>query len=274
MHGIGNDYVYIDCFKQSLEGVDISDLAVKMSRRHFSVGSDGVILICPSKIANVKMRMFNADGSEGKMCGNGVRCVAKYAVDNGYSNGNSVTVETLSGIKTVTVRKDERGETLALVDMGKAVLELRLIPSTATSNPTVLSCFGKNYEFTLVSMGNPHAVTFVPSIIDVDFAKIGSELENNEIFPEGANIEFVVPREEGNLYMYVWERGSGVTYACGTGACATAVAAIKKGCARLNEPIYVTLSGGTLIITVKEDMTVFMEGAAKTVYEGVYFYEN
>jgi diaminopimelate epimerase len=273
MHGIGNDYVYIDLFRHSLDGVDIPDLARKMSPRHFSVGSDGVILICPSDVADARMRMFNADGSEGKMCGNGVRCVAKYCYDTGIAKKEHITVETLSGIKTIRVHQENGCVKTAVVDMGKANLTPAEIPVKAETNHLTLHAAGRDYTLTAVSMGNPHAVTFVDSV-DFDISVPGRELENHPAFPERANIEFVKVIDRTHLQMRVWERGSGETYACGTGACATAVAAVLAGHSDYDTPITVRLLGGDLTITVGRDLSVQMEGAAETVYEGVYTYEN
>ncbi len=273
MHGIGNDYVYINCFEQKIE--DPQTLAIKMSPRRFSVGADGVILICPSDVADAKMRMFNLDGSEGKMCGNGIRCVGKFIYDNGIAHKNIVTVETLSGIKTLEITdKDGKADTIT-VDMGKAQLTPDKIPAIAdcdTIIDTAITVDGKDYNITAVSMGNPHAVVFCDEIDSLDLEKIGPNFEHHEMFPEQVNTEFIRVMDDKTLQMRVWERGSGETFACGTGACAAAVAAVENGyCERDNE-ITVHLVGGDLYITYKSDGTVYMRGTAEKVYDGTYEY--
>lgn len=273
MHGIGNDYVYINCFENDLSKVDVSKLAIEMSPRRFSVGADGVILICPSTVADAKMRMFNADGSEGKMCGNGVRCVAKFCYDNGIATKDEIAIETLSGIKKIKVNAKNGLMQSAVVDMGKAILNPTQIPVDASANNVTLEAKGREFNLTCVSMGNPHAVTFVDSL-DIDVEGYGKVMENASIFPERANIEFVKVESRNNVSMRVWERGSGETYACGTGACAVAVSSILQGFCDFEQPISVKLLGGVLKITVLKDFTVFMEGPASTIYNGVYEYEN
>lgn len=273
MHGIGNDYIYINCFKYDLSSVDISKLAIEMSPRRFSVGADGIILICPSTVADAKMRMFNADGSEGKMCGNGVRCVAKYCYDNNIAHKDEIAIETLSGIKKIKVKAKNGLMQSAVVDMGKAILMPAQIPVNSSSNNILLVAKDKEFNLTCVSMGNPHAVTFVDKL-EMDVESYGKIMENASVFPERANIEFVKVESRNNVSMRVWERGSGETYACGTGACAVAVSSILQGYCDYDEPISVKLLGGTLKITVLKDLTVFMEGPASTIYNGVYKYEN
>lgn len=273
MHGIGNDYVYINCFEQKIDNPD--ELAVKMSPRRFSVGADGVILICPSDVADAKMRMFNLDGSEGKMCGNGIRCVGKFVYDNGIAHKNTVTVETLSGIKTLEITdKDGFADTIT-VDMGKAELSPEKIPAIAdcdTIIDTAIMVGGKDYNITAVSMGNPHAVTFCDEIDDLDLEKIGPDFEHHEMFPEQVNTEFIRVIDDKTLQMRVWERGSGETFACGTGACAAAVAAVLNGYCKQDQEITVHLIGGDLFITYTSDGTVYMRGGAEKVYDGVYEY--
>lgn len=273
MHGIGNDYVYINCFEQTVK--DPKTLATKMSPRRFSVGADGVILICPSDVADAKMRMFNLDGSEGKMCGNGIRCVGKFVYDNGIAHKNTVTVETLSGIKTLEITdKDGKADTIT-VDMGKAELSPEKIPAIAdcdTIIDTAIMVGGKDYNITAVSMGNPHAVTFCDEIDDLDLKKIGPDFEHHEMFPEQVNTEFIRVIDDKTLQMRVWERGSGETFACGTGACAAAVAAVLNGYCKQDREITVHLIGGDLFITYTSDGTVYMRGGAEKVYDGVYEY--
>ncbi|MBR3591364.1 MAG: diaminopimelate epimerase [Clostridia bacterium] len=273
MHGIGNDYVYINCFTEQVDNPN--ELAKMMSPRRFSVGADGVILICPSKMADAKMRMFNLDGSEGKMCGNGIRCVGKFVYDSGIAHKDTITIETLSGIKTLYITdKDGVAETIT-VDMGKAELSPEKIPAIAdcdTIIDTAITVDGNSYNITAVSMGNPHAVTFCDEIESLNLEKIGPHFEHHEMFPQGVNTEFIRVIDESTLQMRVWERGSGETFACGTGACAAAVAAVLNGYCKHDTEITVHLVGGDLFITYKNDGTVFMRGSAIKVFDGVYEY--
>lgn len=268
MHGIGNDYIYFDCMKEELANPE--ELAIRLSDRHFSIGGDGVILLCPSEVADCRMRMFNADGSEGKMCGNGIRCVGKLAHDLGYVTGDTCTIETLSGIKTLAFTLDKNGKVAsARVDMGAAVLDGKKIPSqiegeSVVSHPVLID--GEEYEITLVSMGNPHCVVFKdPDGLEIE--KIGPKFENSPLFPDRINTEFVKVLGRNQLKMRVWERGSGETWACGTGACAVAVAAVLNGYADKNTPVLVSLRGGDLTITYT-DSTVYMEGSATLAFTG------
>lgn len=269
MHGIGNDYIYFDCMNGEPENP--GGLSRTLSDRHFSIGGDGVILLCRSDIADVKMRMFNTDGSEGKMCGNGIRCVGKLAHDLGYVKGETCTVETLSGVKKLELNIDSSGKvSAAKVDMGAAILEGEKIPSTFKGEKIVsepLEVDGVTYKVTLVSMGNPHCVVFVdnPSILNLE--KLGPKFENHPAFPERVNTEFVRVIGKNRLRMRVWERGSGETLACGTGACASAVAAVLNGLCDRGEDITVSLLGGDLTINWTDE-TVFMYGAATLAYIG------
>ena len=268
MHGIGNDYIYFDCMHGEIENPE--QLAVRLSDRHFGIGGDGIILLCKSDIADCRMRMFNADGSEGKMCGNGVRCVGKLAHDLGYVKGNICCVETLSGIKTLEFTLDECGKVAsARVDMGAAVLDGEKIPSGFKGEKIVsapLDVDGKKYNVTLVSMGNPHCVVFAdPDNLDLE--KIGGRFENHPAFPERINTEFVKVIGNNHLKMRVWERGSGETLACGTGACACAVAACLNGFCVKGEEVTVSLLGGDLKI-LYTDKTVYMTGPATLVFTG------
>lgn len=268
MHGLGNDYVYIDCFKESVENPQ--SLAVKLSDRRFSIGGDGVILLCPSQTADCKMRMFNADGSEGKMCGNGIRCVGKLAHDLGYVKTDKCTAETLSGIKKLEFSFGADGLVSTVrVDMGKPELDGKKIPSAFSGESVInapLEVGGKTYGVTLVSMGNPHCVVFAdPEKTDVE--KIGVKFENHAAFPDRINTEFVKVVGKNELSMRVWERGSGETFACGTGACAAAVAAVLNGLCEKNRGITVHLRGGDLEI-IYTDETVFMTGPATLVFTG------
>ena len=269
MHGIGNDYIYFDCMKSN----PISDpnaLSQKLSDRHFSVGGDGIILLCPSEVADCKMRMFNADGSEGKMCGNGIRCLGKLAHDLGYIKGDTCTVETLSGIKKLQLFCGHDGKVnFVRVDMGAAELNGEKIPSTVKGEKVVnhpLKIDGEIYPATLVSMGNPHCVIFKdPDKTDIE--GLGKKVEFSEYFPERVNCEFVRVLDRTHLKMRVWERGSGETFACGTGACATAVAAVLNGYSDKNTEITVSLLGGDLKITYTDE-SVYMYGAAALAFIG------
>ncbi len=268
MHGIGNDYIYFDCMEEELE--DVERLAMRLSDRHFSIGGDGIILLCPSKIADCKMRIFNADGSEAQMCGNGIRCVGKLARDLGYVKSDFCYVETLAGIKELTFSYDKSGMVdKVIVNMGKAILNGELIPSTIKGESVVnksIKVGDKKYEVTLVSMGNPHCVVFIdPDNLDIE--KVGPLFENSPYFPERINTEFVKVISPTHLKMRVWERGSGETWACGTGACATAVAAILNGYAEEGEDIRVQLRGGDLTICYSNG-EVFMEGSATLAFTG------
>lgn len=268
MHGIGNDYIYFDCMNGEIKNPEA--LAVKLSDRHFGIGGDGIILLCRSDKADCKMRMFNADGSEGKMCGNGVRCVGKLAHDLGYVKGDTCTVETLSGIKTLEffIGSDGKVEA-AKVNMGKAVLNGEKIPSLIKGESVVdcpLEVGGEAYNVTLVSMGNPHCVVFRdPDTLDIE--AIGAKFENHTAFPDRVNTEFVKVSGRNKLKMRVWERGSGETFACGTGACAAAVAAVLNGYCDKGEEITVSLLGGELKI-VYTDESVYMTGPATLVFTG------
>ena len=275
MHGIGNDYIYINCFEEKID--DPSGLSIAMSPRHFSVGSDGLVLICPSDIADAKMRMFNADGSEGKMCGNAIRCVGKYLYEHGIVKKTVISVETLSGIKELTLTVDEKDRVASVrVYMGKAATAPESIPVLLDHEMVKeeIEVLGKKYTLTGVSMGNPHAVCFDWDPDALELEKIGPSFENHELFPERVNTEFAKVIDPTHIRMRVWERGSGETYACGTGACATVVASVICGYSRYNEPVKVSLIGGELEIVYSDNGDVFMSGSATEVYEGVYNYEN
>lgn len=269
MQGIGNDYIYIDCFKNDIR-LTAKQIAF-LSDRRFGIGGDGVIFIRKSDRADGFMDMYNLDGSAGKMCGNGVRCVGKYLFDNGYAKSETVTVETRSGIKTLkmSIGSDKKA-TGASVDMGKAILDCKEIPvlyeGDSRSVPVEIS--GREYQATCVSMGNPHAVIFVDDPDRIDLPTIGPSFENHPLFPDKVNTEFVSVVSKNHIKMRVWERGSGETLACGTGACATAVAAVLRGYCDYSADITVTLRGGELIINYEPDGTVTMTGAAATVFTG------
>lgn len=270
MHGCGNNYIYFNCFNQTVPNP--GELSVRLSEPHFGIGGDGIILISPSDKADAQMRIFNADGSEGKMCGNGIRCVGKYLYDNGMTDGRTtVTVDTLSGVKTLELTVEDGKMLSARVDMGAAILNPQDIPvdmegDTVIGAPLVVD--EKVYHITCVSMGNPHCVIFLDEDIDgLDLERIGPKFERHALFPERVNTEFVNVLPDGSLKMRVWERGSGETWACGTGACAVGVAAVLTGYAEKGEDITVHLRGGDLTVRYT-DQTVFMTGAATTVFKG------
>ncbi len=271
MHGCGNHYIYLNCFEEPVPE-DPAALSVRLSEPHFGIGSDGLILILPSEKADAKMRIFNADGSEGKMCGNGIRCVGKYLYDHGMTGGRAnITVDTLSGLKTLTMQTENGKATAARVDMGAAILTPKDIPVKAENDNAIdmpLVIDEKVYHITCVSMGNPHCVVFQKENVDaLDLERIGPAFENHPMFPDKVNTEFVNVLEDGSLKMRVWERGSGETWACGTGSCAVGVAACLTGRAEKNTDITVQLRGGDLTIRYTDE-TVFMTGAAVTVFEG------
>lgn len=271
MHGIGNDYIYVNC----MEGIDFDPVreSVRLSDRHFGVGSDGMILICPSETADFKMRMFNADGSEGKMCGNGVRCFAKYVYAKGLTDKTAICIETLAGIKTAELTVADGEVTSVRVDMGRPELAPSAVP-VRCEGKNVIGCevpvAGSVWKITCVSMGNPHCVVFVDDVDGMDLEKIGPKFENDPLFPERVNTEFVQPIDGTTVKMRVWERGSGETWACGTGACAVAVASILNGVvAAGTDTVTVKLRGGDLCIAWDRAAdTVYMTGPATFVYEG------
>lgn len=268
MHGCGNDYIYFNCFDTPIDNPE--QLAVRLSDRHKGVGGDGVILVCPSEIADAKMRMFNLDGSEGKMCGNGIRCVAKFVYDNNICRKDELRIETLSGIKTCTVHAENGVAQKVTVDMGEAVLAPSEIPvglagESVINRRTALA--GGEYDITCVSMGNPHCVIFGGDPDELELEKIGPRFEHDEIFPEQVNTEFIQVIDSHTLKMRVWERGSGETMACGTGACASAVAAVLCGHCPKGEDILVRLRGGDLVINYTDER-VLMTGEAVTVFNG------
>ncbi len=272
MHGIGNDYIYVDEFLYKAPA-DIGDAARLASDRHTGIGGDGLILIQPSQIADCKMRMFNADGSEGRMCGNAIRCIARYMLERHpeICPGDTVRIETLSGIKIVTAQRDAEGKPSMLrADMGAPGLSPESIPVlTATPQDLSIEVPGFSGSGVCVSMGSPHIVLFIDSDpSEVDIAHIGPAIESHSLFPERVNVEFVQMQPDGSLKMRVWERGSGETMACGTGACATAVAAMLKG-RTPQRTATVHLRGGDLIIEWNPDNNrVYMTGPAALVFEG------
>ena len=268
MHGIGNDYVYVNCFKETVEHP--SEAAIKVSDRHFGIGSDGLILIKPSEVADGKMEMYNADGSQGAMCGNGIRCVAKYMYDYGITDKTSISVETKSGIKylDLTIR-DGKVDTVK-VNMGTPILKAADIPVRSEKEQVInepVMVDGKEWKITCVSMGNPHAITYIDDVKNLEIEKIGPKFENHEIFPDRVNTEFVHVIDRNTVEMRVWERGSGETLACGTGACAVAVSSILNGLTE--EEVTVKLLGGDLkIFWDRTENKVYMTGSATTVFDG------
>ena len=269
MNGIGNDYIYFDCFDEEIESP--AKTAIRLSDRHFSIGGDGIILVCRSKVADGKMRMFNADGSEGKMCGNGIRCVGKFLYEIKGIRKDIITVETLSGIKTLKMHVKDGKVISVTVDMGAPELDPQKIPAHIGHGDKIINepffVNGKEYRVTCVSMGNPHCVVFGDDPYKLDLEKEGSAFEQNAAFPERVNTEFVQPLQDGSLKMRVWERGSGETWACGTGACAVAVAAVLNGICKAGEEICVRLRGGDLNI-LYTGQTVLMTGGAEFSFTG------
>lgn len=271
MHGTGNDYVYVNGFTQKIDNP--SEIAIRVSDRHFSIGGDGMIIVAPSDVADVRMIMFNSDGSEGKMCGNGIRCVAKYAYDHKLTDKTEMTIETASGIKTIQVTLDAEGKVeYAYVDMGKAILKPEEIPMTVSGENFInqeIEVAGKKYNVTAVSMGNPHMVIFTQGIDELKLEEIGPAFENHELFPERVNTEFVEVMDNHNFKMRVYERGTGETMSCGTGTCAVAVAAVLNGYAKHGEELNIHIPGGVLKDTYYEDGKVMMKGLATHVFDGV-----
>jgi diaminopimelate epimerase len=275
MHGIGNDYVYVNCFEETVE--EPGRTAQLVSNRHFGIGSDGLILIKPSEVADFCMEMYNADGSMGAMCGNGIRCVGKYVYDHGLTNMTTITIETSSGIKTLDLTVVNGQVAMATVDMGSPILtsynEDKILFADDYVNPNLekiqetISVGGQDYQIISISMGNPHAIVFVEDTDSIDIEKIGPLFENHERFPDRTNTEFIQVIDNKNLKMRVWERGAGETLACGTGACASLVAASLAG--YVEQEAFIKLLGGTLQIQIrKEDGHVIMTGPATEVFSG------
>lgn len=269
MHGTGNDYVYVNLFEETLENP--GEVSVKISDRHFGIGSDGLICIAPSQVADCRMIMFNADGSEGAMCGNGIRCVAKYVYDHGIVKKDKMSVETKSGIKQLELTIEDGKAVFVKVNMGQAVLKPSLIPVKAEGEDFIarkIEVAGKEYVVTCVSMGNPHCVIFMEGIDEMDLEKIGPLFENHPLFPDRINTEFVEVIDRHRLKMRVWERGSGETISCGTGTCATTVAAVLNGYCDRGKEIEVEIRGGVLYDTYLENGEVLMKGPATEVFQG------
>ena len=267
MQGLGNDYIYIDATKIRIKNPSM--LAKYMSDRHFGVGADGLILILPSSKADFSMRMFNADGSEAEMCGNGIRCVAKFVYDKCLTDKKIITVDTKAGIKTLTLNVVGKYVDTVKVDMGIPKYESECIPvisNTKIAKNLKIEILDKIFDVTCVSMGNPHTVIFVDDVDSFDVKKYGELIEKNEMFPQRTNVEFVEIKDNSNIKMRVWERGTGETLACGTGACASVVACVLNGLTSRN--VRVQLLGGNLDILYNDNNHVYMTGPAKTVFEG------
>lgn len=268
MQGLGNDYVYVNCFEEKVENP--SELAVKVSDRHFGIGSDGLILIRPSEVADFRMTMFNADGSESEMCGNGIRCVGKYVYDYGLTDKTEVSVETLAGIKYLKfIIKDGKVD-MVTVNMGEPILKPELVPVVGEGDAVIdspIEVDGKEYKMTCVSMGNPHSVVFVDDVDNFPLHEVGPLFEHHKAFPRRVNAEFCQVIDRTHAKMRVWERGTGETLACGTGTCATAVACILNG--KTEDEMTITLLGGDLIIRWdREKNVIYMTGPARVVFDG------
>ena len=268
MHGIGNDYVYVNCFEESVKNP--AEVSKFVSDRHFGIGSDGLILISPSAIADFRMNIYNADGSQAEMCGNGIRCVAKYVYDYGLTDKTEISVETLAGIKYLRLQVENGKVASVEVNMGAPILEPKEIPVAVEESPVVnvpVEVKGKIYHMTFVSMGNPHAIIFMNNVKDLDIAAIGPYFENHTVFPKRTNTEFVEVLDRNTVNMRVWERGSDETLACGTGACATTVACILND--KTENEVTVHLLGGDLKIRWdREANQVYMTGPATVVFDG------
>ena len=274
MHGAGNDYVYVDCFEQPVPA-NPAELARRVSDRHFGIGGDGLILICPSRVADARMWMFNADGSEAEMCGNGIRCVAKYVYDHGICRKETMRIETGAGVRSLDLEVDGDRTRRVRVDMGEPILEPQRIPTTLPGNPSLkgnpvvgakLEVDGKTLEVTCVSMGNPHAITYVDQLTDDWVLGIGPKVEVDPHFPNRTNAEFVEVISPTEVRMRVWERGSGETLACGTGATAVCVAGVLTG--RTHPKIVAHLPGGDLELQWADDNHAYLTGPAVEVFSG------
>lgn len=274
MHGCGNDYVYVNCLEQDIENP--GELAIKVSDRHFGIGSDGLILIRPSKVADFTMDMYNLDGSEGMMCGNGIRCVAKFVYDKGLTDKTHIAIETKSGIKYLDLKVEDGKMLEATVDMGEVRIEAPIVVKAVEGHPVTLNKLATNpatdagsdeIELVSVNVGNPHAILFVEDTKTAPVEEVGKVIEKDPAFPEGVNVEFIELIDRKTINMRVWERGSGETLACGTGACASVVAGISRG--YLEDEATVHLLGGDLRIRYdRESKHVFMTGPATIVFEG------
>lgn len=269
MHGIGNDYIYVNCFEEKVDNPE--KVSIYVSDRRKGIGSDGLVMIMPSDKADFRMRIFNADGSEAMMCGNATRCIGKYVYDKGLTDKTEITLETNSGIKYLTLFPENGKVEFVEVDMGKAILTPKDIPVNSHKESFIsepVEVDGKEYKITCVSMGNPHAIVYMNDIKDLELEKIGPSFENHKLFPDRINTEFIEVIDSKTLNMRVWERGSGETFACGTGACASVVASVLNGYCNHDEEVTVHLIGGDLKITWNSDGTVIMKGPAALICDG------
>lgn len=270
MHGCGNDYIYVNLFEENIESP--SELSIAISDRHFGIGGDGLITIGPSDCADFRMRIYNADGSEAEMCGNGIRCVAKYVYDHGLTTKTEITVETGAGVKNLQLTVTDGKVTLVCVDMGEPILEAEKIPVIAKTSPVIgemITAGNREWKMTCVSMGNPHAVIFVDDVDGFDLDHFGPLFENHKVFPKRTNTEFVKVHSRSEVSMRVWERGSAETWACGTGACASVMACILNGLTE--DEVLIHLRGGDLNIRYdRGNNHVFMTGPATEVFSGEY----
>ena len=269
MHGIGNDYIYVNCFEEKVDNPE--KVSIYVSDRRKGIGSDGLVMIMPSDKADFRMRIFNADGSEAMMCGNATRCIGKYVYDKGLTDKTEITLETNSGIKYLTLFPENGKVEFVEVDMGKAILTPKDIPVNSDKERFIsepVEVDGKEYKITCVSMGNPHAIVYMDDIKDLELVKIGPSFENHKLFPDRINTEFIEVIDSHTLNMRVWERGSGETFACGTGACASVVASVLNGYCNHDEEVTVHLRGGDLKITWNSDGTVIMKGPAALICDG------
>ncbi|WLD92682.1 diaminopimelate epimerase [Alkalihalobacillus sp. AL-G] len=283
MHGLGNNYIYVDLFHERLSENLLSSIAIDVSNPNTGIGSDGLILICPSEKADVKMRIFNNDGSEARNCGNGLRCVAKYVFEHAIVDKDTFTIETLGGNVHATVHPSKTDEVMVTINMGEPRLKRSDLPMAGSPddqiiNETLEVVFPEmkdhEWKMTGVSMGNPHAVFFIKDIDKAPVRTFGPFLEKHHVFPEGVNVEFVEVINNKELHFRVWERGSGITQACGTGACAAVVAAVLNGKTTRDQEVTVHLSGGDLFVTWTAQGEVLMAGPAVTICEGTYYYNK
>lgn len=274
MQGAGNDYIYINGF--DCDVVNRDKAAQELSNRNFGIGSDGLVFILPSQVADFRMQMFNSDGSEAEMCGNATRCVGKFVYDNKLTEKKEITLETKAGIKYITLLAGDEHSRMVTVDMGEPILEPSLIPVNIDATPVLNHPFeidGKSWEINCVSMGNPHAVVFTENIKDLNLVELGPKFEKNSIFPKKTNTEFIEVIDRSTLNMRVWERGAGETLACGTGACASVVAAILNN--YTDRDVKVHLLGGDLQVEWRKDNNrIYMSGEATTVFSGEIFYNE
>lgn len=269
MHGLGNDFVFLDCFKQ-VPDLDFAELARELCHRQFGVGGDGLALVLSSEVADARMRIFNSDGSEPEMCGNAIRCLARYVYDQGYARVNPLRIETLAGVLTVQLALAQDGSVQGVrVDMGEPILKPQLIPVLTQGEPVIgasLSVKDENFSYTAVSMGNPHCIIFVDQLEILDFERLGPAIESHPLFPRKTNVEFIQVESRKELTMKVWERGAGPTLACGTGACAATVAAVLND--KTDRSVTVHLPGGDLLIEWAEDNHIYMTGPAAYAFQG------